>query len=100
MNIAGAMVCISLAEETKTTQSSFEKQLKHYNIQEQINNNKINRLIRRIDEECRLLTHKKQSKSVDVYIQLQEEYDNVRRLKNLKQKLYSKHDLHWDEEYY
>tara|TARA_Y100000389_G_scaffold199637_1_gene238408 strand:+ start:2193 stop:2486 length:294 start_codon:yes stop_codon:yes gene_type:complete len=85
---------------TKTTQSSFEKQLKHYNIQEQINNNKINRLIRRIDEECRLLTHKKQSKSVDVYIQLQEEYDNVRRLKNLKQKLYSKHDLHWDEEYY
>jgi len=86
--------------QTKTTQSSFEKQLKHYNIQEQINNNKINRLIRRIDEECRLLTHKKQSKSVDVYIQLQEEYDNVRRLKNLKQKLYSKHDLHWDEEYY
>ena len=84
---------------TKTSSSSFEKQLKHYNIQEQINNNRINKLIRRIDQECKLPTNKKQNDCMDVYIQLQEEYDNFRRLKNLKQKLYLKHDLHWDEEY-
>ena len=84
---------------TKTSFSSFEKQLKHHNIHEQINNNRINKLIRRIDQECKLQTNKKQNDCIDVYIQLQEEYDNFRRLKNSKQKLYLKHDLYWDEEY-
>ena len=85
---------------TKTSSSSFEKQLKHYNIQEQINNNRINKLIRRIDQECKLQTNEKRNDCMNVHIQLQEEYDNFRRLKNLKQKLYLKHDLHWDEEYF
>ena len=85
---------------TKTSSSSFEKQLKHYNIQEQINNNEIDKLIRRIDQECKLPTHNKQNECMDVYIQLQEQYDNARRVKNLKQKLFLKHNIHWDEEYY
>ena len=84
---------------TKTSSSSFKKQLRHYNIQEQINNNKINKLIRRINQECKLKTNEKQNDCMNDHIQLQEEYDNFRRLKNLKQKLYLKHDLHWDEEY-
>lgn len=83
----------------KTESSSFKKKLKHYNIQEQLNNNNINKLIKLIDQECKIQTNKKPNYCIDVFIQLQEEYDTVRRLKNLKQKLHLKHDIHWDEEF-
>lgn len=101
MKIILSQLRMTSATPTKTASSSFKKQLKHYDIQEKINNSKIKTLIRRIDQECRLSpTHNEQNECLDAYIQLQQEYDNVRRVKNLKHKLFLKHNLHWDEEYY
>jgi len=84
----------------KTSLPSFEKKLKHYNTQEQMNTIRINKLIKQIDQECKLSTHEKRNECMEMYINLQYEYDSLRRVKNLKQKLFSKHNLHWDEEYY
>tara|TARA_Y100000389_G_C17430770_1_gene502449 strand:+ start:1141 stop:1407 length:267 start_codon:yes stop_codon:yes gene_type:complete len=86
---------------TKTqTCSSFDKQLRQYNIQEKINNYRIKQIIKKINQECKLPSNNYQNKCLDFYIQLQDEYDNVRLVKNLKHDLYNEHGLHWDEEYY
>ena len=97
MTIILSQLTVATTLTTKQSLSTFEKQLKHYNAQEKINNNKIKKLMKTINQECKQQT---QNECSDVYIQLQEEYDNVRRVRNLKNKLFSKHNLHWDEEYY
>lgn len=82
------------------TASSFNKKLRQYNFQEKIKNYRIKQIIERINQECKLPSNNKQNKCLDFYIQLQDEYDNVRHVKNLKHALYNEHGLHWDEEYY
>lgn len=80
--------------------SSFNKQLKYYNLQEKFINYRIQKLITTINHECKIVAPNQQKKCIDHYVELQEEYDNIRNIKYRKHELYLKHNLFWDEEFF
>jgi hypothetical protein len=94
------------ASANKTTSTrmavTFNKRLGQYNKQLSKNSKHVNRLIvtlKDIGKNDETIDEMSNT-SYDIYLEIEDTIGKNRRLMNLKRKLYTKHNLHWDEEFY
>lgn len=98
MNITAQLSTTKVPTSIKV--SPFQKQLKYYNLQEEVNKESIRKLIIQINNECKPTEKLSRENCFATYFELQTKYDNQRKLKNLKRRLFSRYNFYWDEEFF